>query len=135
MNELLSVLKLRNEFEKNQIEFEEGTEQARAIAGQVARENDVDTEDLLELAEEVAEAIERGDINDGLTAVVYSQDSYLETFVLNDMDERATDLFNSIFLYMSKDERANWLTSQVVDHEENQFSNLRATVLIVLHEE
>lgn len=135
MNELLSVLKLRNEFEENQIEFEEGTEQARAIAGQVARENDVDTEDLLELAEEVAEAIERGDINDGLTAVVYSQDSYLETFVLNDMDERATELFNSIFLYMSKDERANWLTSQVVDHEENQFSNLRATVLIVLHEE
>lgn len=135
MNELLSVLKLRNEFEENQVEFEEGTEQARAIAGQVARENDVDTEELLELAEEVAEAIERGDINDGLTAVVHSQDSYLETFVLNDMDERATDLFNSIFLYMSKDERANWLTSQVVDHEENQFSNLRATVLIVLHEE
>lgn len=135
MNELLKVLKLRNEFEENQIEFEEGTEQARAIAGQVARENGIDTEELLDMAEEVAEAIERGDVQSGLNAVVHSQDSYIETYLLDGIDEQGTELFNSVFLYMSKDERGDWLSSQVVDHEENQFTNERATIVIVLHEE
>lgn len=135
MNELLKVLKLRNEFEENQIEFEEGTEQARAIAGQVARENGIDTEQLLDMAEEVAEAIDRGDVQSGLNAVVHSQDSYIETYLLDGIDEQGTELFNSVFLYMSKDERGDWLSSQVVDHEENQFTNKRATIVIVLHEE
>ena len=135
MNELLKALRLRNGFDENEIEFDRGTEQARAIAGQVARDNGVDTEQLLDMAEEVAEAIDRGDVASGLNAVVHSQDSYIETYLLDGIDERGVELFNSVFLYMNTDERGDWLSSQVVDHEENQFTNERATIVIVLHEE
>lgn len=71
---------------------------------------------------------------EGKELVLYTQDEYIETYVLGGISEDAREVFDNLFYYMNSDERAGWLHSHYIDHDECAFADEYVDFVIMAYE-
>lgn len=63
----------------------------------------------------------------------YSQDEYLEYYVLENMDEQAKSMFESLYYFMNSDLRGQWLEANYLAHDPNVYTDKFMENIIMLH--
>lgn len=72
---------------------------------------------------------------DSIDVNFLTQDDYIETYVIEGMDESARSMFDSLFYFMNSDHRAAWLKNNTIFIEaSNMYSNNFFDFVIVVDE-
>jgi hypothetical protein len=109
--------------------------------------------ELFELAKDVVEGREivAGHLLDSLDSIAsdvmngnyemsdleisyHTQDDFIDNYVLEGMDDSATQMFNSLFYFMNSDERILWLGTNHLMPMPNTYTNKWIDYVLMIHE-
>lgn len=91
------------------------------------------TESLREALDNIAYEIHAGNINEDAELHIYTQDEFLEHYVLQGFDESQTEVFDSLFYFMNVDDRVKWLDINHIDGN-CMYTNRMIDFVIVINE-
>lgn len=98
--------------------------------------NEYAARQVYECLEAVAVDISGGNYDfERLDSISYmTQDTYLDEYVLEGMDESATNMFNSLFYFMDVDGRNHWLEANYLAHDPNVYTHRMMDFIIMVHQ-
>lgn len=102
---------------------------------------EIEIDDLLEgddtmykILDAVATDVMNGNVDaETLELSVYTQDEYLEYYVLEGMDEHAKNMFDSLYYFMDSDTRGKWLEANYLAHDPNVYTDRWMEKIVMLH--
>lgn len=65
---------------------------------------------------------------------LFSQDDYIEAYLLESMDESGRNMFDSLFYWMNSDDRGRWLEVNYLAGEANIYTDKFIDTIIVMHD-
>lgn len=94
---------------------------------------DILATNLYDVLDTIAFEIVNGNISEEAEVMFYTQDEYLETYVLGNFNEEQMEVFDKLFYYMNSDDRAGWLKSNYINNDSNEYTdNLVNFVVVVI---
>lgn len=91
-------------------------------------------DELYPILDTIACEIDWGNIDlETLEVNHYSQDEYLEYYVLEGMDEHARKMFDSLYYFMDSDTRGQWLEANYLAHDPNVYTDKRIENIIMIN--
>ncbi|MGQ9028444.1 hypothetical protein BLL41_21370 [Bacillus sp. FMQ74] len=94
---------------------------------------DILASNLYDVLDTIAFEIVNGNISEEAEVMFYTQDDYLETYVLGNFNEEQMEVFDKLFYYMNSDDRAGWLKSNYINNDPNEYTdNLVNFVVVVI---
>ncbi len=94
---------------------------------------DILATNLYDVLDTIAFEIVNGNISEEAEVMFYTQDDYLETYVLGNFNEEQMEVFDKLFYYMNSDDRAGWLKSNYINNDPNEYTdNLVNFVVVVI---
>ena len=70
---------------------------------------------------------------DEIEIYVYSQDDFIEFYILEGMDESARNMFDSLFYFMDSDHRAAWIKANYIAGDPNLYTNQFIDFVVVVN--
>lgn len=91
---------------------------------------------LYDCLEAIAGDISNGNYDmesiDGISLL--TQGEYIDEYVLSNMDESATEMFNSLFYFMDIDSRNNWLENNHLAHDPSIYTTKIMDYILMVHQ-
>ncbi|WP_336769949.1 hypothetical protein [Bacillus bombysepticus] len=99
-------------------------------------ESDIYPEDVDSILDDIAQNVVDGYVNiDSLTITLYDRESYMATYVTNDVEGSGLSIIDGLYNFMNADDRGLWLEKFYVSIEEHHYSDDRTSIVIVTNED
>lgn len=94
----------------------------------------VSASDIYDVCNDIAHEMNWGNISETADSHIYSQESYIETYITQSMDDTALRMFESLFYWINSDERGKWLQANYINQEPNEWTDKRSCFVIQVSE-